>query len=456
MRSIKYLLIIGCAMAFATGRATAEDIIQSADRMQWWREARFGMFIHWGLYSVLGGEWEGKDYGKEMGSASAEWIMLKAPVPTKEYEKLAKQFNPVKFDAKEWVGLAKEAGMKYIVITSKHHDGFSLFDSKMTDYDIIDASPFKRDIIKELSEECKEQGIRFGVYYSHSRDWRNRGLTQKEKPSDEYVSFVEGQIRELLTNYGDIAVAWFDMGDKFADINTEYANIVKGLQPNCIVSGRLGGRKNISDYRSEGDRRIPKKRVVGDVETPMTLRDNWGYDRNEDNWKTDKDILERFSLTVCRGGNMLLNVGPRPDGMLCPEEISSLKAIGKWMKINGEAIYGTSASPFDFDFPWGSMTQKENRLYLHVLKWNPDGIMFNGLISKPTKAYLLSDPDGKQLQVKYNASEVITTVAVPPEAPGKNVSVIVLEFDGPIKTDPQAKGKYCWTKGADIKLRKKK
>ena len=455
MMKIRNIILAGCIIALTTGPAMAEETITQDERMQWWREARFGMFIHWGLSSVLGGEWEGKDHGKEMGGASAEWIMLRAPVPTEEYEKLASQFNPVQFSAKAWVDLAKEAGMKYLVITAKHHDGFSLFDSQMTDYDIVDATPFKRDVIKELSEECKKQGIRFGVYYSHSKDWRNRGRDENEEPSDEYIALVKGQLRELLTNYGDLAVIWFDMGDQFADINTEYGNIVKELQPNCIVSGRLKGHKNISDYRSEGDRRIPGKRVNGDVETPMTLRDNWGYDRNEDNWKTDKDILERFSLTVCRGANMLLNVGPRPDGMLCPEEISSLKAIGKWMQVNGEAVYGTSGSPFDFDFPWGSMTQKDNTLYLHVLNWNADGIQFNGLISTPTKVYLLSDPDRKSLPVEQDKNTGITTVKIPTEAPGPNVCVIGLDFDGAIETDPNAEGKYCWTKGADIKLRKK-
>ncbi|MEN8127718.1 MAG: alpha-L-fucosidase, partial [Planctomycetota bacterium] len=433
-----------------------EAAVQSDDRMQWWRQTRFGMFIHWGLYSVLGGEWDGVDHGKEMGGASAEWIMLRAPVPTTEYEKLAGQFNPVKFDPTEWVGLAKEAGMKYMVITSKHHDGFSLFDSKMTDYDIMDASPFKRDIIKELADECRKQGIRFGVYYSHSKDWRNRGRSEKARPSKEYTALVKGQLRELLTNYGDMAIIWFDMGDKFTDINTEYGNIVKELQPNCIVSGRLKGKKNIADYRSEADRSIPKRRVTGDVEAPMTLRDNWGYDKDEDNWKTDKDILERISLCVCRGANMLLNMGPQPDGMLCPEEIRSLKAIGGWMKVNGEAIYGTTASPFDFDFPWGSMTQKDNKLYLHVLKWNADGIRFNGLISKPTKAYLLADPEQQALTVRQDAGKHITTAMVPSEAPDPNISIIVLEFDAPVKIDNTAKGKYHWTKGTGIKLQRGK
>ncbi len=424
-------------------------------RMQWWREARFGMFIHWGLYSVLGGEWKGKDYGKEMGGHSAEWVMYDANIPAAEYEPLAKEFNPVNFDAAAWVGAAKAAGMKYMVITAKHHDGFSLFDSKVTDYDIMDASPFKRDIIKELADECRKQGLRFGVYYSHSKDWRNRAREENARPPAKFVELVKGQLRELLTNYGDLAVVWFDTGDRFAEINTGYGKIVQELQPNCLISGRLHGRGNISDYKQEGDRKIPPRRVKGDTETPMTLRDNWGYDRDENNWKTDKDMLERFSLCVCRGANMLLNVGPRPDGTLCPEELRSLKAIGEWMAVNGEAIYGTTGSPFDFDFPWGSMTQKGNRLYLHVLKWNPQGITFNGLVSAPAKAWLLADAEKKPLAVEQTAEDALTTVQLPAEAPGPNVNIVVLEFDGPIKTDPEARGKYHWVKGTDIKLLKK-
>ena len=449
MRRLSHVLVVACIMAAFAGPVYAEDAAASADRMQWWREARFGMFIHWGLYSVLGGEWKGTDYGKEMGGASAEWIMKSASIPPEEYKKLSLQFNPVKFNAKEWVGLAKEAGMKYMVITAKHHDGFSMFHTKMTDWNIVDATPFKRDVIKELSEECRKQGIRFGVYYSHSRDWNNRGSSENARPSDEYVAFVKGQLRELLTDYGDMAVIWFDTGDKFADINTEYGKIVKELQPDCIVSGRLRGNNDISDYKSQGDRTIPGARVEGDAETPMTLRDNWGYDRDDDNWKTDQDILERFSLTVCRGANMLLNVGPRPDGTLSPEEIKSLKAIGQWLKVNGEAVYGTSAGPFGFDFPWGSVTQKGDKLYLHVLKWNADGIAFNGLLSKPTKAYLLSDRS-KTLAVEQNGG--ITTVKVPAEAPDMHIPVIALEFAGAIETDPGATGKYYWEKGPGIKL----
>jgi len=451
----RILVAAGIALVWCAQAVAAQQPPRPDERIEWWREARFGMFIHWGLYAVLGGEWNGEDHGKEMGGASAEWIMLRAPVPTPEYEKLAERFNPVRFDAKAWVSLAKEAGMKYMVITAKHHDGFAMFDSRVTAYDIIDATPFDRDPIRELADECRRQGIRFGVYYSHSKDWRNRGRQGRSQPSDAYVRLVEGQLRELLTNYGDLAVLWFDMGDKYTAINTRYGKMVKDLQPQCLISGRLGGERSISDYRQEKDRTIPGKRVHGDAETPMTMRDNWGYDRDDDNWKTVKDLLERLSLTACRGANMLLNVGPRPDGALCPEEIERLKAIGAWMKVNGEAIYGTTASPVDFDFPWGAMSRRASQQYLHVLTWDPAGIRFNGIRSKPARAYLLADPKKAPLAVEHEPKTGVTTVRVPAEAPDPNVSVIVVEFAGPIEADPQAEGTYHWVKGTGVKVQRR-
>ncbi|MFB3829145.1 MAG: alpha-L-fucosidase [Bryobacteraceae bacterium] len=423
------------------------------DRMKWWRDARFGMFIHWGLYSTLGGEWEGFDYGKEMGGASAEWIMLQARIPKERYAALAGRFNPVKFSAKEWVSLAREAGMRYMVITSKHHDGFSMFRTQLTPYNIVDATPFRRDPIAELAAECRRQGLKFGLYYSHSKDWYHRKTVNRDPdpPSPDYVKFVKGQLRELLTGYGDLGIIWFDTGDQFADVNTEYGRLVRELQPNALISGRLNGREGASDYKQEGDRRIPPRRVAGDVETPMTLRDNWGYDRDESNWKSERDILERLSLTACRGANMLLNVGPKPDGTLCPEEIERLKAIGRWMSVNGEAIYGTSASPFDFDFAWGSMTQKANRLYLHVLRSDAQGISFNGLRTRIVKAALLADRSRK-VDVEQMGGAVRIRVPSPP----RGIFVVALDLAGPIETDPAATGAYHWVKDVDIRLNREK
>ena len=450
-RRFSRLLIPVLALSLSAGgvfaKCTNETPEQRDARMKWWREARFGLFIHWGLYAIPAGEWKGN-------TNHAEWIRHTARIPIKEYEKFVGQFNPVKFDADTWVRSAKEAGMKYLVITAKHHDGFSMFGSGMTDYDIVDATPFKRDPIKELAEACRKQGIRFGVYYSHSRDWYHRGPSTKTRPSEKYVRFVEGQLRELLTGYGPLSVIWFDTGDRFRDINTQYGELVRRLQPDCLISGRLRGEKDISDYREESDRRIPPRRVEGDVETPMTMRDNWGYDKDDDNWKTVKDLLERLVLCVSRGANMLLNVGPRPDGAFCPEETERLKAIGKWLRVNDESIYGTQASPFDFDFPWGTLTRKRNRLYLHVLKWPAEGLELSGLLEKPDRAWLLADPEREPLKVTYDAERKTTRVELPAKAPDPYVSVIVFEFKEGIKTDPQAHGRYHWKKGTGIKLRR--
>ncbi len=455
MSKLVTVMLTICCVAI-TFSAFAETRSDHDQRMAWWREARFGMFIHWGIYSVAGGEWNGVDYGKEMGGSSAEWIQLQAQIPKDEYAQLAKRFNPVKFDADRWVRIAKRAGMKYMVITAKHHDGFSMFDSAMTDFDIVDATPFKRDVIKELADACRKEGLRFGVYYSHSRDWHNRKFVRKdpEPPTPEYVAFVKGQLRELLTNYGPISVIWFDGGDKFTEINSQYGELIRKIQPNTIISGRLRGRSGISDYASQGDRYIPSAKVKTDTEVPMTMRDNWGYDRDEDNWKSVKDLIERLSLTVCRGSNMLLNVGPRPDGTLCPQDIERLRAIGKWMDVNGESVYGTTASPFDFDFTWGSISQKPGTLYLHVLKWNPLGIEFAGLKSKIKKAYLLADPDRTPLGLTQDVNSGFVKVHVPYTPPDENDTVIALDIDGTLHIDKSAAGIYHWVKDTGIKLQK--
>jgi len=454
------LIPMGCARLriSAFPQVVEKPPVSQDERMAWWREARFGMFIHWGLYAVLGGEWNGLDYGKEMGGASAEHIFFRSPIPREEYKSMAGRFNPVKFNAAEWVRIARDAGMKYMVITSKHHDGFSMYGTKMTRYNIVDATPFKRDVVGELAAECRRQGIRFGIYYSHSVDWENRKRAWRNlpPPPPEYVRLVKGQLTELLTQYGRMSLLWFDTGDQYQDVNSEYGELVKRLSPETIVSGRLGGHANIADYRSEGDRRIPPARVTGDAETPMTMRDNWGYDRDEDNWKSVQDLIERLSLTVCRGANMLLNVGPTPEGTYTPEEVERLSGIGQWMKVNGEAIYGTSAGPFDFDFDWGSISQKPGRLYLHVLKWNPTGIAFPGLKTPVKRAYLLSDPKRAELKVAQDHEKGLTKVSVPSQAPGPYVNVIVLELNGELETDPAAKGRYVWVKGIDIRLNKEK
>jgi len=453
-----FLTMLSTAAAeIAVTRQGDEGPVTQDDRMQWWREARFGMFVHWGLSSVLGGEWQGKNYGKEVGGASAEWIMLRARIPKEEYAKLAGQFNPHQFDAKQWVALAKAAGMKYLVITAKHHDGFCMFESEHTDYDIMDATPLKRDVIKELADECQRQGIRFGVYYSQRQDWYHSGRSKRAGSPPGYTRMVRGHLQELLTNYGDISVVWFDTGGGNVELSDSYGEMVRRLQPRSVICSRLYSRnvpaekRKYADFESLPDRTIAGGRVQQDTETCMTMRHNWGYDRDDDNWKSTKDIIERLALSASRGANFLLNVGPTPEGSFCLEEVERLEAIGQWMEINGESIYGTTASPFDFDFPWGSITQKRNKLYLHVMKWNPAGIAFHGLVSKPSKAYLLADPERALLKIERDTNKHITTVKVPGAAPDTCDSVIALEFDASVTIDDSAVGKYHWVKDTGIK-----
>ncbi|MEP4079458.1 alpha-L-fucosidase [Haloferula sp.] len=452
MRPIKQLFsgLLGLLAILPMSAASASE---DDSHMEWWRDARYGMFIHWGLYSIAGGEWKGKDYGKEQGGASAEWVMNSAKIPGKEYrETLAPKFNPTDFDAKKWVSLAKEAGMKYMVITSKHHDGFCLFDTDATDYNVMDATPFKRDIIKELSDECAAQGIKFGVYYSQFKDWyhRSRARDKGTLTTEEYLKLVEKNLDELLSNYGEMSVLWFDTGgNDLIEANAQGAR-VRELQPNAVICSRLysrkvpAGKQKYADFNSLPDRMLPAERMTEDTETCMTMRHNWGYDRTDDAWKSEKDIVEFLALCAARGVNLLLNVGPDPLGNILPEETERLKAAGKWMAVNGDSIYGTTPSPVDFDFWWGAMTQKEQSVFLHVLEWKKEGIEFNGIVGKPAKVYFLADSGKKPLPVSYDPAGHVTKIEVPEKAPDARNTVIVVEYDGPVVSDPEAKGKFHW------------
>ncbi|MDP4625878.1 MAG: alpha-L-fucosidase [Akkermansiaceae bacterium] len=439
---------------------TAFSQVKDDSHMEWWRDARYGMFIHWGLFSIPGGEWMGKDYGKESGGASAEWLMHSAKISGAEYRKtLAPKFNPTEFDAEKWVSTAKAAGMKYIVITSKHHDGFCMFDTDATDYNVMDATPFKRDIIKELADECAKQDMKFGVYYSQFKDWYHRGNGKKNKgtlTTPQYLELVKKNLDELLSNYGDMAVLWFDVGGGNLEEANEQGARVRELNPKTVICSRLYSRQVpkkdqiYADFESLPDRTIASERMEGDNETCMTMRHNWGYDQDDDNWKSTKDIIERMVLSSARGVNFLLNVAPTPQGTFAPEEIERLAEIGEWMKVNGDSIYGTHYSPVDFDFPWGAMTQKDQTVYLHVMKWNPESIEFNGLVGAPTKAYFLADEKREALEVAYDAEKHVTRIKVPAEALDSKDTVIALEY-GEVKADPNAKGEYLWSKSTGVK-----
>jgi len=387
------------------------------DKMDWWKEAKFGMFIHWGIYSVPAGEYTGKEIG-----SIGEWIMNNGKIPVAEYEKYATQFNPTDFNADEWVKLAKDAGMKYIVITSKHHDGFALFDSKVSTYDIIDATPFKRDIIKEMAEACKKQGMPFGLYYSQAQDWHVPGGAamnghwdkDQEGNMDEYLDKVAvPQVSEILNNYGDIKILWWDTPTDMTPERAAKFMPELAKHPNLIINNRLGG--GVEGDLETPEQFIPATGITGkNWESCMTMNDTWGFKKNDHNWKSSEMLVQNLIDIASKGGNYLLNVGPTQMGVIPEASIERLKEMGQWMKTNGDAIYGTSASPFK-KLDWGRCTLKKgnktNLVYLHIFNLPVDGkLLVPGLASKIDKAYALIDVN-KKLEFQVEGNNVILDVS---------------------------------------------
>jgi alpha-L-fucosidase len=404
-------------------------------RMKWWREARFGMFIHWGVYSVPAGVWDGTNVTR----SGAEWIMNRGRITMAEYQKLPAQFNPVKFNADDWVKLAKNAGMKYIVITAKHHDGFAMFHSQASAFNIYDATPFKRDPLKELADACKKEGIKLGFYYSQAQDWNHPGGAAsgghwdpaQDGSMDEFIDRVDvPQIKELLSNYGPIAVLWWDTP---TGMNTERAEKllpVLKLQPNIISNNRLDSHHLTGDFETP-EQKIPATGIPGkDWETCMTLNRTWGFRSYDHDWKTTETLVRNLVDIASKGGNYLLNVGPTSEGLIPDPSIERLREIGRWMDVNGAAIYGTTASPFE-NLKWGRCTKKVTdngaTLYLHVFDWPADGkLLVPGLKNRVSGATLLAG--GKSLTTAQSADGVIVTV--PKDAPDKISSTVVLKIDG--------------------------
>jgi alpha-L-fucosidase len=425
-----------------------------AERMAWWREARFGMFIHWGLYAIPAGEWNGQNW-------HGEWIMNTAHIPVDEYEQFVDRFNPVKFDADEWVRIAKEAGMKYIVITSKHHDGFCLFDSRYTDYDIM-STPFKRDIMRELADACRREGLRICWYHS-IMDWHHPDYLPRrgweDRPADDadfdrYCEYLFNQVEELLTHYGEIGVMWFDgqwEGTWTHERGLPLYEHCRTLQPSVIINnrvdkGRGGVAGALTDRHYAGDfgtpeQEIPPTGLPGvDWETCMTMNHHWGYNRHDDDWKSSRDLIRMLVDIASKGGNYLLNVGPTADGLIPAESVRRLRDMGRWMKINGESIYGTSASPFD-DLGWGRCTtragEETTTLYLHVFDWPTEGtLVVPGIGNDPAGARLLANP-ARSLSVTRHDSDL--RVQLPGKAPDQVCSVVALDVVGnPIIYRPPA------------------
>ncbi len=451
MKYVALLIFICLSVSMAQDQRSKDYLHESKSdrdaRMKWWREARFGLFIHWGLYAIPAGEWKG-------GTDHAEWIRTTAHIPLEEYDKLVHQFNPVRFNPQEWVRIAKDAGMKYIVITSKHHDGFCLFDSKYTDFDVM-STPFKRDIMKELSEACRKQGVKMCWYHSimdwHHPDYLPRREWEKDRSTeganfDRYVQHMKDQLRELVTNYGQIGVLWFD-GEWESTWNTKYGrdlyNYVRNLQPSIIINNRVGaGRSGMEGFTKEGEfsgdfgtpeQEIPAKGLPGvDWETCMTMNDHWGYNSHDQNWKSTKDLLQMLADIASKGGSFLLNIGPTAEGVFPQASIDRLREMGQWMKVNGEAIYGTKAGPFKH-LDWGRCTHKaingDTRLYLHVFNYPADGkLVVPGIFNQPERAYLLSDPAKASLVVTRQEDALV--ISVPSKAPDPYNSVVVLDVVG--------------------------
>ena len=317
-------------------------------RLDWWREAKFGMFIHWGVYSIPAGVWQGQHI-----PGIGEWIMLRAEIPIAEYEKLAPQFNPVKYDADQIVKLAKAAGQKYIVLTSKHHDGFCMYGSKETDYNIVDATPYGRDILKDLAEACAREGVKLGLYYSQTQDWHHPNgfgntwdYDEDEQDFADYIdNYVKPQVREILTNYGPICIIWFDTPRIIERRQSqELLELVHSLQPDCLVCGRLGNQ--LGDYATAQDNAIPPDlQAEIDWETPATINDTWGFKTQDHNWKSTAQLIRNLVDIVSKGGNYLLNIGPDAEGAIPQPSIERLQAMGAWLDLNGESIYGTQPGP---------------------------------------------------------------------------------------------------------------
>jgi alpha-L-fucosidase len=438
--------------AVDTGDAHAQQSLvkiepaeQVARRLAWWSDARFGMFIHWGLYAQWGCHYPGAD--GQLLNGKSEHMMRHLRLPLALYSTIARVFNPEQFDADAWVRTAKNAGMKYLVITSKHHDGFALWKSAANDYNIVERTPFKRDVIKELAEACRRGGLKFGVYYSLGRDWEDPNVPTEKKadgnrrsndwdwPDETKKDFskyferkVKPQLRELLTGYGPIALMWFDTPEKISPAQSEeLMRMIHELQPDCIVNQRVGNR--LGDYRVE-EQNVPGAGHPDPWETCMTLNGHWGYYRGDEEWKPTTQVVRTFIDIASKGGNLLLNVGPTGEGVIPAGSASRLHEVGAWLGVNGAAIYGTTASSLPKP-AWGRITQRQTprgtTFYLHVFDWPLDGkLPLTGVVGGVLSASLLAG--GQKLETRTTKDGIVITLSTAP--PDKISSTIALEVGG--------------------------
>lgn len=421
----------------------AEPRRPTPEAVRMWQARKFGLFIHFGLYSMLGGVWN----GEPVRQGYSEQIMRHAPIAHDAYAALAGRFNPESFDADAIARLAQEAGMKFIVITSKHHDGFNMFHTRLSGFNIVDASPYRRDIVKELADACRRHGLSFGVYYS-TIDWHDSRATPPSAPPDEendnrippaHEAFNIGQIQELMSGYGPLSEIWFDMGQPTPLQSRHFADAVHRIQPDCMVSGRVFNSQG--DFTVMGDNALPDSIIDEPWQTPASMYDEtWGYrswqERNDLAGKTDEHILKLVKV-VSRGGNYLLNIGPRGDGSVVPFEADVLRGMGRFVHANAEAIYDTQPQPFrELDF--GYATVKPGRLYLFITKWPADGrLRLPGLRNQIVRAAPLG-ASGSSLKFESVSREPVIDVSTLHPVAGP--TVVVAEFSGALNVVPASIG----------------
>ena len=428
---------------------------QSPTRTSWFEEARFGMFIHWGLYSAAEGIWKGENL--RYLNNYAEWIRYRNRISKEEYGELAKRFDWENINPEEWVIQAKKAGMKYIIMTSKHHDGVAIWDTKIGDYSLSKLAGVNRDVIKELADACRKHNMKLGFYYSHWIDWEhpyawdhNLELT-KSVSSQQFNTYWQEkaipQLRELLTNYGDIAVMWFDMWIPYEQTifkkeQLEQAvRLIRELQPNCLINSRLGLPTDAEfvDFQTLGDNVFASEYIDHPWETPGTIAHSWGYSAYEKEWKSTSQIFESLISNVSLNGGLTLNIGPRADGKIPYESITRLNDIGQWLNTYGEAVYGTKGTPLRAkNFDWGYLTSQnsENKssLYAHVFNWPLDKkLRITGVKSDPSSIYLMDGKTLKKLNFIKNGS--IIHIDLPKHASENFVSLIKLDFAQQVEFD---------------------
>lgn len=428
-----------------TYSAQPSAIPQDDARMAWWREARFGLFIHWGLYAIPAGQWRGKDY-----PGASEWLIHHADIPPEDWFPLAQQWDPKNFDARAWVRAAKQAGMKYVVITSKHHEGFALWPSAVSEFD-VEATPNKTDILAELKKACDAEGLKFGLYHS-ILDWTHKDYLPKRSPDKRppgdfaaYVGYMKAQLHELVARY-DPAILWFD-GEWDAtwthELGLELEAYLRALKPNLIINNRIDkGRSGMAGMTEEGfagdfgtpEQEIPSRGFPGvDWESCMTMNGSWGYDANDHDWKSAKTLVENLVDCASKGGNYLLNVGPTADGRIPAESLERMAEVGRWLDKHSEAVYGTQAGPLPKQAPWGRVTSKPGKLYVVVFNPAVESVTLPGVRAKVTRVYALAQNDGVGSLV-FQPGEAGLTVPVPASAADPLARVVVVEHEGPVET----------------------